>query len=341
MAEVQNKLPGQKNEMVPAPTSPPIPDSSRTGNIKRQFGTMAKFYFEWLKHILRSWSIVDTVATITAIVVPVIARVRPELGAKMGDLIWQIPVGIFAILGGIRLFLAPYWIYKEKDDEAFSYQLLLEDKQREADELKKILENYKLVPVGESAPKPNIKIEIVGIGPVMRNPVGTWDSCGETFARPRCLTATGVIAYMHNAPAVKGDKTATAYDVVATVKFYNENINLAGSVARAYWLGHSANNVKIESGEDQAILLATCHGEKIATYNNHRTEPLRLPRLPSQLARWIPPRIDPGWVAVDRFVDIEITILSTDTGETLAREEARLSRDGDSFSIAKLDVKSI
>src|SRR3974390_1755805 len=134
----------------------PKPESKR---LRKEVSAIRMFYWQWLRHTLAHWGLVSNVATAVGFAVPIISRVWPKAGALMGDLAWQIPVGIFAVLGFIPFLLAPYWMYREKEEQALAFELELEEHKRETDERKRTLE------VKEGRGEDESKAEIkVGIG---------------------------------------------------------------------------------------------------------------------------------------------------------------------------------
>jgi hypothetical protein len=87
----------------------------------------SSFYWTWFKAVFhykdgwhRPWAISAGIATALSIVIPAVAHRWPELGKKMGDLAWEIPVFILAGMSSMRIALAPYWIYRDSQKEKLS-----------------------------------------------------------------------------------------------------------------------------------------------------------------------------------------------------------------------------
>ncbi len=78
---------------------------------------MLRFYILWIKTALKSsLGIADLLSGIIAAIFAAWVYHHPESGWDMNSLAWQIPLVIFATIGVIRFFLAPYWIWKAAQD---------------------------------------------------------------------------------------------------------------------------------------------------------------------------------------------------------------------------------
>src|SRR3972149_7791118 len=94
---------------------------------------MLKFYWQWLYKAFRhSISIVEKIAILLSIIIPLFIRYYPGMEQKLQALIWQIPLSIFVIIVIIRLLLAPYWLYKDKQQEIIDLKGQLEAAKKEA-----------------------------------------------------------------------------------------------------------------------------------------------------------------------------------------------------------------
>ena len=81
--------------------------------------TWKQFYWRWTKTALsHPWSVADTCATIFGLILPPSISFRPHLEQTLTPLAWKIPLSALALLGAARLILAPYWIYRERHEDA-------------------------------------------------------------------------------------------------------------------------------------------------------------------------------------------------------------------------------
>lgn len=75
---------------------------------------------------LGTWKLRDLVAGIVGLLAPLLSKLIPEWESAMSELTWQLPLGFFAGVAAVRLFLAPYWIYREQEQEKKELQSKLE-----------------------------------------------------------------------------------------------------------------------------------------------------------------------------------------------------------------------
>jgi hypothetical protein len=88
--------------------------------------TWQQFYWRWAKTTFEHpWSITEKIGTVLALGLPLFAwlaskwhwlPVIPE--PVLSPLMWQVPLGMLAILILIRIIPAPYWIYRERHSAA-------------------------------------------------------------------------------------------------------------------------------------------------------------------------------------------------------------------------------
>jgi hypothetical protein len=285
---------------------------------------MPMFYWQWFKRCLGHWTLVSVIATALPLIFPIIAKVFPRVGASMGELAWKIPVLIFLVLWVARFFLAPYWMFKEKEEQALIFALEAEEHKREADQLKRTLENTLGTQRGEPDAEPQIEV-VIGTTEVAHTMSDFWiaDIGNNPFVRERL---TGVVALVSNVPAKVGKKTSKAYGLAASVTIYDEQDRRIGSVSRTYWLSNSANNLNLESGEHRTLLVAAFIDDYLALYENPRTDAVRF-RSARQVVNTLPIMgMSPSLQKFGTFVRIDLTLISTETGETMAIAKARLSR---------------
>jgi hypothetical protein len=79
------------------------------------FNYYRRFFAVAFKH---PFGVADGISTALGILLPIIGRLHPKWTAGVGDLAWQVPLTAFLALVGIRLILAPYWIYRNREDQA-------------------------------------------------------------------------------------------------------------------------------------------------------------------------------------------------------------------------------
>jgi hypothetical protein len=109
---------------------------------------MFEFYWQWISKAFRhSISRVDGIAFFLGIFIPFLIRYYPGMEQKLQALIWQIPLSIFVIIVIVRLLLAPYWLYKEKQQEIINlkeqFEQLYKEKQQEITSLKTELDQIR------------------------------------------------------------------------------------------------------------------------------------------------------------------------------------------------------
>ena len=74
----------------------------------------------------RPFGVADGIGVALGTLVPVMVRNFPASESAVTELIWRIPIGMFASIGLVRLALAPYWIYQERDEKARQTEIGLE-----------------------------------------------------------------------------------------------------------------------------------------------------------------------------------------------------------------------
>ena len=74
----------------------------------------------------RPFGAADGIGVALGTLVPVMVWRFPASESAVTELVWHIPIGIFASIGLVRLALAPYWIYKERDEKARQMEIGLE-----------------------------------------------------------------------------------------------------------------------------------------------------------------------------------------------------------------------
>lgn len=79
---------------------------------------VVSFGRRWLaKAFKKSWTVWDSLGTALGSLCPLIGHYLPRLESIMNHLVWQIPLGAFCGLVLVRLICAPYWLYKEREEE--------------------------------------------------------------------------------------------------------------------------------------------------------------------------------------------------------------------------------
>ena len=88
---------------------------------------MLRFYGRWLSISLRRpFGVADGIGVALGTLAPIMVRSFPASESAVTELLWQIPLGIFASIGLVRLGRAPYWMYQERDEKARQVEIGLE-----------------------------------------------------------------------------------------------------------------------------------------------------------------------------------------------------------------------
>ena len=85
---------------------------------------LGRFLVEWVKvAATHDWKMAPRVWSAVTLILAMcgyLASRIPALDPTAGRLAWLIPLIAFAVLGALRLILAPYWIYREAEERARS-----------------------------------------------------------------------------------------------------------------------------------------------------------------------------------------------------------------------------
>jgi hypothetical protein len=299
-----------------------------------RFKAVRSFYWRWFKAIFHykehwhtPWRITAAVATGLSVVVPpavrfIAHRWFPSSEAAMGDLVWQIPLGIFALLGMSRFVLAPYWLYQEKELQAQEFAVIVEAKNREISQAQRSVHSADL-----PQPAPTLEIAEVVIKPATRNMMDIWKI--NYYSGVPVLTVL-----ITNVAAAVGKSTSTAEDVAVTIKFKNATCTQIGHVSRAYWFQYSANNISIQSGEQEMILVGSVDGDSFIIFDNPRKHPVVPPRY--ALSSFRPPKGHFDVFPLPAQMDMELKVISTETGKTYCTRTARLTKEGNKVNVVML-----
>jgi|HubBroStandDraft_1064217.scaffolds.fasta_scaffold102598_2 hypothetical protein len=85
------------------------------------------FVYRCFKEAIRTtWDKADSGATAFGIIIPIIVHFVPKWEHAMNNIAWEIPVACLASVGGTRLLLSPFLIYRERDKEANEAESKLE-----------------------------------------------------------------------------------------------------------------------------------------------------------------------------------------------------------------------
>jgi len=88
--------------------------------------TWWRFYGRLMREVFHpSWGWTDSIATALGIIGPLFTHFFPKLEAQMTPLVWEIPVGIFSALVVVRLLIAPFWLYKDRQAFADHREIVL------------------------------------------------------------------------------------------------------------------------------------------------------------------------------------------------------------------------
>ncbi len=288
------------------------------------------FYLQWLKHTVAHWGHVSSIATALGIFIPLLARISPTVGSRMGPLAWEIPIAIFAVLALLRFFLAPYWMYREKEEQALRFSVESEVNQREITQLKRQREilQVELQNKPPEEPEPEIQLEVTK-GPVHHVMNDVWNAGPSKGPFVNANWPTAVIAIISNPPALRGKRAITAYNLAVSATFRDLRGNSLGKISKTYWLGHSVNNVSLAAGEFQHALIATySEGQLLALWMNPRTEVQRIRTARQFTNTFSQQGSAPTVIKFDQdAISLDLTVICVDTGQTLAQGEVRLAKD--------------
>jgi hypothetical protein len=138
------------------------------------------------------------------------------------------------------------------------------------------------------------------------------------------------------------ERVMKARNIVAVVRFSGHDISATAS--RAYWRGFWENQISIDVGENQDVVVGTFHDSVWSYYINNRRERPYPQRPTMQALRNMAERpnlpIQPESLPTEPFLDAEVSIISVDTGYSVARASFRIipEDEGRDFSFGQLDL---
>ncbi len=165
---------------------------------------------------------------------------------------------------------------------------------------------------------------------------------GETWVRfadsggEHCLVLTVL-----NKPAQEGKKATRAHCVFAILEFTAASSSRSSLVNRACWLGKDTNEIAIDVGESEHILVGLpTTGDEWITYNNPNRVSLRAREhwdAPNELEKRTI-----NWGNGSSYI-VDVKIVSNDRGttlgETFAHRKFTLERQGITYSAKMLEVE--
>jgi hypothetical protein len=82
--------------------------------------TWRKFYWLWLKvAISHAWSLATLVGVALVLLLLLLGMLFPKMHeSSLALLTWEIPIGLLAVVGFVRLLYASYWIYDDRHQMA-------------------------------------------------------------------------------------------------------------------------------------------------------------------------------------------------------------------------------
>jgi len=91
---------------------------------------MSSFFCKWFQvAFVRSLGIADAISSVVGIAGAAYVHYKPGAGTVVSELIWQIPLGAFAVTVFVRLVMAPYWIWKEQEETIIQLRSQLGERQ--------------------------------------------------------------------------------------------------------------------------------------------------------------------------------------------------------------------
>ena len=87
-----------------------------------------KFYTLMLREVFEhSWGWTDFIATLFGVIIPLWVHFRPKMEQRLTPLTWEIPLGVFASIGAMRLLAAPFLLYRDHHIFATDTQIVLQN----------------------------------------------------------------------------------------------------------------------------------------------------------------------------------------------------------------------
>jgi hypothetical protein len=158
------------------------------------------------------------------------------------------------------------------------------------------------------------------------------------FVRPGFRPSNGhsLCILVKNSPAAQGEYAAVAHNIFTVLEFTSPtSAGRATHVGRAYWLLHEANEITISLGDTAHILIGFPEGDEWVAYHNPN-EPVK-GRVNFRAAAewdgdWKEPEKRPfDWYDGATF-DVDVRIVSSSSGQTLAHRQFLLVRNGIGYS---------
>lgn len=125
-----------------------------------------------------SWGVVEKLSCFIGLTLPIIARFLPDWfsgeGEKLKDIyLWLIPLSGAAALIIVRLFMSPFWAYREALDAKNKAESILENSRKPKPSLKIELKSFQLAEYHAMGPKAGttevtrdgISVAVTNIGP--------------------------------------------------------------------------------------------------------------------------------------------------------------------------------
>jgi hypothetical protein len=182
-------------------------------------------------------------------------------------------------------------------------------------------------PVGRQRAVP--KLELSFVQPEVFQDHGVF-----RFVRPGFKPSNGhsLCILVKNSPAAQGEYAAVAHNIFTVLEFTSPtSAGRATHVGRAYWLLHEANEITISLGDTAHILIGFPEGDEWVAYHNPN-EPVK-GRINFRAAAewdgdWKEPEKRPfDWYDGATF-DVDVRIVSSSSGQTLAHRQFLLVRNG-------------
>ena len=128
--------------------------------------------------------------------------------------------------------------------------------------------------------------------------------------------------WITNREAMPGQIGADLRSIFATISF-NEEDKVLARVSRAFWLSHATNQINICIGETKALLLGSFHDRIWTVFDN------RLKCMPRRLSGFTLPMPGQQSFYFDRLLNITVSLVCADTGETIKRLEVEIRDTGE------------
>lgn len=155
--------------------------------------------------------------------------------------------------------------------------------------------------------------------------------CSNQSIRKLPTGTPGLVLWVENPPAAEGKRAKDVRGVAAIICFTTD-AGETGRVDRAYWLEHFENQITIEVGHTKGLVIGLIQSRWWMFYSNRRRfrpNPRRTWQNIRNMAEILSVPLEPERLLLMTAIDAEITIISVETGYTIAKAAYRITRGED------------